>query len=93
MGQQGAQIVKEHSKALMASDPNNNKHLFEHYEGPSKYSDKLNFALQLRPDRFVIFMTATEAHCNACVDKSGFENGWMTEFMVANKDWSVPMVH
>ena len=67
MRQFGAQIVKDHLKALVASDPEKNTHLLNHYEGLTKYYDKLKFALQLKFDRDGSFMTASETHSTASV--------------------------
>ena len=41
----------------------------KHYEGLSKHSDKLKFALQLKLDRISSFMTASETHSIASVEK------------------------
>ena len=49
------------------------------------YSAKLNFALQLKVDRDGSFMSATEVHNTTSMDKSGFEDGWLEDSMVANK--------
>ena len=61
------------------------------------YSAKLNFALQLKVDRDGSFMTATEVHSTASMDKSGFEDGWLEDSMVASKlgllMWSTDKVH
>ena len=85
MGQLGAQCVKDHLKMLVATSPEKNKQLLDHYEGLRKYSDKLNFALQLKLDRTGSFMTATETHPTESADKHGFEDGWLEDSMVAHK--------
>ena len=72
LGQLGAQTVKDHLNRLVAQDPVKNKKLLDHYESLKGYSAKLNFALQLKVDRDGSFMTATEAHSTASMDKSGF---------------------
>ncbi len=77
MGQLGAQTVKEHLKRLVAQDPVKNNKLLDHSESLKGYSAKLNFALQLKVDRDGSFMTATEVHSAASMDKSGFEDGWL----------------
>ena len=56
----------------MAQDPVKNKKLLYHYESLKGYSAKPNFALQLKVDRDGSFMTATEVHSTASMDKSGF---------------------
>ena len=71
--------------AFAASDPEGNTHLLKHCERLAKYSEKLKFALPLWLDRTGSCMTASETHSSACVDKSGFEDGWMEDSMVANK--------
>ena len=97
MGQLGAQTVKDHLKRLVAQDPVKNKKLLDHYESLKGYSAKLNFALQLKVDRDGSFMTATEVHSTASMDKSGFEDGWLEDSMVASKlgllMWSTDKVH
>ena len=85
MGQLGAQTVKDHLKRLVAQDPVKNKNLLDHYESLKGYSAKLNFALQLKVDRDGSFMTATEVHSTASMDKSGFEDGWLEDSIVASK--------
>ncbi len=61
------------------------------------YSAKLNFAPQVKVDRAGSCMTATEAHSTASMDKSGFEDGWLGDSMVASKlgllMWSTDKVH
>jgi hypothetical protein len=79
MGQLGAQTVKDHLKRLVAQDPVKNKKLLDHDESLKGYSAKLNFALQLKVDRDGSFMTATEVHSTASMDKSGFEDGWLED--------------
>ena len=97
MGQLGAQAVKDHLKALVAADPKKNNHLSEHYEELRKYSDQLHFALQLKLDMSGSFMTASETHASAFVDKSGFEDGWIEGSMAANRlgllMWSTDQTH
>jgi hypothetical protein len=96
-GQLGAQTVKDPLKWLVAQGPVNNNKLLDHYESLKGYSAKLNFALQLKVDRDGSFMTATEVHSTASMDKSGFEDGWIEDSMVANKlgllMWSTDKVH
>ena len=69
----------------MASDTEKNAPLMKRYEGLTKHSDKLKFALQLKLDKTGNFMTASETHSAASVDKTGFEVGWMEDSMVASK--------
>jgi hypothetical protein len=49
------------------------------------YSAKRNLALQLKVDKDGIFMAATEVHRTASMEKSGFEDGWLEDSMVASK--------
>jgi hypothetical protein len=97
MGQVGAQTVKDHLKRLVTQDQAKNQHLLDHYESLKGYSAKLNFALQLKVDRDGSFMTATETHSTAALDKSGFEDGWLEDSMVASKlgllMWATDQVH
>ena len=97
MGQLGAQTVKDHLKRLVTQDPVKNKKLLDHYESLKGYSAKLTFALQLKVDKDGSFMTATETHSTASMDKSGFEDGWLEDSMVASKlgllMWSNDKVH
>ena len=69
----------------MASDPDQNTPLTKRYEGLTKYNGKLKFALQLKLDMTGNFMTATETRSSASVENTGFEDGLMEDFMVANK--------
>ena len=97
MGQFGAQSVKGHVNRLVAQDPVNHKKLLDHYESLKGYSAKPNFALQLNVDRDGSFMTATEVHNTASMDKTGFEDGWLEYSKVASKlgllMWSTDKVH
>ena len=97
MGQLGAQAIKDHLNSLVAANPSKNQHLLEHYEGLRKHSDKLSFALQLKVDREGSFLTATETHSTATVDKAGFEDGWLEDSIVASKlgltMWATDQIH
>ena len=57
----------------------------------------MNCALQLKVDRDGSFVTAIEAHSAASMDKSGFEDGWLEDAVVASKlgllMWSADKVH
>ena len=60
LGNLGSQAVKYQLNALAAIDPERTTPLMKHYEGLTKYSDKLKFALQLSLDRTGSFMTDIE---------------------------------
>ena len=97
MGQLGAQTVKDHLKRLVAQDPAKNNKLLDQYESLKRYSANLNFALQLKVDRDGSFMTATAVHITASMDKSGFEDGWLEDSILASRlgllMWSTGKVH
>ena len=59
MAKLGTQAVKYQCQALVASDPENKTPLMQHYQGLTKYNDKLKLALQLKLDKTGIFMTVT----------------------------------
>ena len=65
--------------------------------GLTKHNDTIKFALQLQLDKTGNFMTATETHASACMEKTGFEDGWIEDSMVANKIgllmWSTVKIH
>ena len=67
MGKLGSQTEKYQMKALVASGPEKTIPLMQHYEGFTRYTDKLKFALQLKLDTTGNFMTASETHASACV--------------------------
>ena len=56
----------------------------KHYEGLTKYNDKPQSALQSELHKAGNFMSAKEAHANACVE-SVCEERLMDDSMVANK--------
>ena len=68
--------MKYQLTALLASDPENKTSLMKQYEGLTKYSDKLTFALHRKLDKAGNFMTATETHSSAFARKTGF-GGWL----------------
>ena len=72
-------------KASVAIDPEKNTSLLKHYEGWNKYSDKLKYALHLKLIKTGNFMTDSETRSSACVERSGFDSGWMDDSTVANK--------
>ena len=93
MGQLGAQTIKDHLKRLVAQDPVKNKKLLDRDESLKGYSAKQNFALQLKVDKGGNFMTATEVHSTASMDKSGFKDGWLEDSMVCQQDWLAHVEH
>ena len=54
-------------------------------QGLATHSDKLKFALQLKLDRAGSFMTDFETQSSSSVEKTGFEDVWMDDSLVANK--------
>ena len=51
LGKLGSHAVKYQLNALVAIDPEKNTPLMQHYEGLTKHSDNIKFALQLQLDK------------------------------------------